>query len=215
MRVTRLFIWSFSLIILFPGEKAIAQSGFDTIRVGAVTYNGVFTPMILLPEFDVVAKMIDQQEKDRINKLRNEVYVTYPYALAAASILKDVNTNLDRLPDRRSRKKYIKDVNRQLDQTFKEPLKNMSIDQGHILIKLIDRQTGENCYDIIKELKGGLSAMVWQSVGVFFNNNLAHDYDAEGKDQEVEKIVKELEASNAYRYQLYQQEALLKKVTKH
>jgi uncharacterized protein DUF4294 len=84
-----------------------------------------------------------------------------------------------------------------------------------VLIKLIDRQTGQNCYSIIKELKGGFSAMVWQSVGVFFNNNLTRDYDPEGDDKEMEGFIKDLEASNVYRYQLYQQDQMLKKIAKH
>jgi hypothetical protein len=177
-------------------------------------YNGVSIPAGLLPEINITSTFIDAAQRAKMNKLRNDVYVTYPYALAAAAILKDVNANLDKMPDRRSRKKYLKEIDRQLDQTFKTALKNMSIDQGNVLIKLIDRQSGQNCYSIIKDMKGGFSAMVWQSVGVLFNNNLARDYDPEDRDKDLEGIVKDLEASNAYRYQLYQQEALLKKVAK-
>ena len=103
-------------------------------------------------------------------------------------------------------------MDKQLDHLFKDPLKQLSIDQGHVLIKLVNRQTGRNCYSIIKELKGGLSAVVWQSVGVFFNNNLNRDYDPTGDDKEVEDIVHDMEASTAYRYQVYQQQALLRNV---
>jgi hypothetical protein len=170
--------------------------------------------MILLPEFTQIGIMMPGEEKNRRNKLRSDIYEVYPYALAAASIFKDVNTALDKIPDRRDRKKYLKSIDKQLDQVFKGPLKNLSIDQGHILIKLINRQTGTNCYSIIKELKGGFNAVVWQSVGVLFNNNLNRDYDPMGTDREVEGIVHDLEASNTYRYQLYQQQALLSKVKK-
>ena len=210
----RMLLLLLAWLLLPASEKAAAQTGNDTIRVGAVEYNGKVMPMILLEEYNVIAKIADPAERERINKLRNEVYATYSYALAAAVILKDVNANLDNAQDRRSRKIYLKTIDKKLDQTFKEALKNMSIDQGHVLIKLIDRQTGQNCYSIIKELKGGFSAVVWQSVGVFFNNNLARDYDPNDRDKDIENIVKELEASNSYRYQLYEQEALLKKVTK-
>ncbi len=202
------------LILLSLSAAVSAQSGNDTLRVGAAMYNGVSIPAGLLPEINITSTFIDAAQRAKMNKLRNDVYVTYPYALAAAAILKDVNANLDKMPDRRSRKKYLKEIDRQLDQTFKTALKNMSIDQGNVLIKLIDRQSGQNCYSIIKDMKGGFSAMVWQSVGVLFNNNLARDYDPEDRDKDLEGIVKDLEASNAYRYQLYQQEALLKKVAK-
>jgi len=90
----------------------------------------------------------------------------------------------------------------------------LSIDQGHVLIKLINRQTGQSCYSIIKELKGGFSAMMWQSVGVMFNNNLIRPYEPDGRDAEIERIVLELEQSEHYRYQLYLQGEIIKRVTK-
>jgi len=207
-------IWFISGALLFAGSGSYAQGGNDTIRLGAVMEHGQVYPMILLPEFTEVAVMMPGEEKNRRNKLRSDVYQVYPYALAAATIFKDVNTALEKIPDRRDRKKYLKSVDKQLDHLFKEPLKNLSIDQGHILIKLINRQTGTNCYRIIKELKGGFNAVVWQSVGLVFNNNLNRDYDPFDRDKEVEGIVRDLEASNNYRYQLYQQQALLSKVKK-
>ncbi len=186
--------------------------GNDTIRLGAFTDNGKVYPMILLPEFERIALLMDPLERNRRARLRNDIYVTYPYALAAASIFREVNDNLEKLDGRRDRKKYLKTTDKKLDHLFKEPLKNMSIDQGHVLIKLISRQTGQSCYTIIREFKGGLSAMVWQSVGVFFNNNLTRKYDADDRDKEIENIVRDMEASASYRYQLYQQDAILKKI---
>ena len=205
-----IILWG--IMLLVSAKNAGAQSATDTIRLGAGMYQNKVIPAMLMPEVTIIAAFMDPKQKEHFNKLRNAVYATYPYALAAAAILKDVNTNLDNMPDRRSRKTYLKSIDKKLDATFKEPLKNMSIDQGHVLIKLIDRQSGQNCYSIIKEMKGGLSAMVWQGVGVFFNNNLHREYDPTGDDKELEGIVQELEASNAYRYQVYQQQALLRRV---
>lgn len=208
-------IWLVPVILLLTVVRAGAQnSENDTIRLSAISENGIIYPIILLPEVETVGEYIDPAERIRRDKLRNDIFVVYPYALAAAAVFKDINTNLDKLDGRHDRKKYLKSVDKSLDATFKEPLKNLSIDQGHVLIKLVNRQTGQNCYSIIRELKGGLSAMMWQSVGVFFNNNLIHEYDPEGKDREIESFVRDLEASNAYHYQLYQQQALLKKVKK-
>jgi hypothetical protein len=204
----------FAIPVLMSMQTGAQTSVNDTIRIGVISENGHDIPMVLLPEFETKADYINAEDRKRRDKLRSDIFVVYPYAIAAATIFKDVNDNLDKLDRRRDRKKYLKSIDKTLDNTFKEPLKNLSIDQGHILIKLINRQTGQNCYSIIKELKGGLSAVVWQGVGVFFNNNLNRDYDPEGDDKEIETFVKDLEASNSYRYQLYQQEALLKKIRK-
>jgi len=213
MRVIRNSIWFLGAYLLFTAGNVAAQnSEYDTIRVGAIVENDKTYPMILLPEMIVIGQITNQEERVRKAKLRNDIFTVYPYALTAATVFNSVNDSLDKFDRRHDRKKYLKSIDKSLDATFKEPLKNLTIDQCHVLIKLINRQTGQNCYSIIKELKGGFSAMVWQSVGVFFNNNLNHDYDPEGKDKEVEDMVKEMEASNIYRYQLYQQQALLRKI---
>ncbi len=208
-------IWPTCIVLLLIAVQTTAQNSVnDTIRLGAVMENGVSYPIIFLPEYELIGPLMDPKERARRDRLKNDVYVVYPYAIAAAAVFKDINDNLDKLDGRRDRKRYLKSIDKNLDHTFKEPLKNLSIDQGHVLIKLINRQTGQNCYSIIKELKGGFSAILWQSVGVLFNNNLARDYDPEDRDKDVEMIVKELEASMYYRYQLSQQQALLKKVAK-
>ena len=212
MYIRRPVILCICLMLLAAGRILAQTSPNDTIRLGAIVDHGQVFPMILLPEFALNNTMINAAERERRNRLRNDVYQVYPYALAAAAMFKEINDNLDKIPERRERKRYLKTMDKQLDHLFKDPLKQLSIDQGHVLIKLVNRQTGRNCYSIIKELKGGLSAVVWQSVGVFFNNNLNRDYDPTGDDKEVEDIVHDMEASTAYRYQVYQQQALLRNV---
>ena len=212
---SKMGIWSICITLLLITVQASAQNSTnDTIRLGAIMENGQSFPIILLPEFVIAGQLIDPEERTRREKLRTDISVVYPYAIAAAVVFKDINTNLDKLDDRRSRKKYLKTMDKNLDRTFKEPLKNLSIDQGHVLIKLINRETGQNCYSIIKELKGGFSAMLWQSVGVLFNNNLVREYDPEDRDKEMEMMIRELEASMYYRYQLSQQAALLRQIAK-
>lgn len=196
------------------GHARQVPSGNDTIRLGAATENGIVYPMVLLPEIETRSTYLDAAERIRRDKLRTDIFVVYPYALAAATVFKSINDSLENIDRRHDRKRYLKSLDKSLDATFKEPLKNLSIDQGHVLIKLINRQTGQNCYSIIRELKGGLNAMIWQGVGVFFNNNLRREYDPEGDDREMEYFVKDLEASNAYRYQLSRQDELLRKVKK-
>lgn len=211
------FIYSSLCVLMFlsSGHAFAQQAGVnDTIRLGGAVVDGRTYPYVFLPDFEIKDKMRNEEERKRINLLRNRVYATYSYALTAAAIFKKVQADMDTMDRRRDRKKYMKEIDRQLDVAFKKPLKDMSIEQGHVLIALINRQTGDNCYHVIRELKGGLNAVMWQSVGVFFNNNLRRDYDPEGQDKDLEMVVRELEASTAYRYQLYLQDELMKKVSK-
>ena len=201
------------LCFQFLVYKCAAQTGAnDTIRLGAFVENGKVYPMAFLPEFTKTALYLDNDARLRRDRLRRDIYIVYPYALTAASILGDVHKTLDTLEGRRERKRYLRETDRKLDVAFKQPLKNLTVDQGHVLVKLINRQAGQNCYSIIRELKGGFHAVIWQSVGVLFNNNLRHEYDPEGVDAEIEGIVQVLEGSANYRYHLYMQNELMKTI---
>lgn len=212
------FLAYISVLLLFWGislSPLYAQKGInDTIMLGAVTVKGVDYPMVFLDDCYITSNYLDPKERIRLARLRNDIYTVYPYALTAAAMLKDIHEHEAQLDGRRERKHYLKSIDKELDRTFKDPLKNLTIDQGHVLIKLIDRQTGENCFDIIKEVKGRFSAIAWESVGILFKNNLTREYDPQGNDRDVERIVSELEASNLYRYELLQQQAMMRQISK-
>lgn len=115
--------------------------------------------------------------------------------------------NLAKIGDnKKARKQYLNGIEKELNKRFKGELENLTISQGQVLVKLINRQTGKNCFGIIKELKGGFSAVVWQSVALLFSNSLKKEYDPHGADREMEVIVAELEATqwHKYKYQLQQ-----------
>lgn len=200
--------------MLLSGACLGQFSANDTIRLGAVIENGQCYPMAFLPEFTHIGLYIKPEDRLRRDRLRRDIYAVYPYAITAATILSEVRTTLDTLDSRRDRRRYLKEVDRRLDVAFKQPLKNLTIDQGHVLVKLINRQTGRNCYSIIREMKGGISAVVWQSVGLVFDNNLRREYDPTGDDAEMEGMVQVLEGSANYRYQLYRQNELMKMAQK-
>jgi hypothetical protein len=69
----------------------------------------------------------------------------------------------------------------------------MSVNDGRVLIKLINRETNQVSYDIIEEVKGGFSAVFWQGVARIFGNNLKAQYDPLGEDRQIEQIVRYIE----------------------
>jgi len=95
------------------------------------------------------------------------------------------------------RKKYIKSREKELKEQFADPLSNLSVYQGKVLMKLINRQTGNNCYDIIKEYRGGFNARLYQTVAFFFGSSLRQDYDIvhDATDRQIESIVREIDGS--------------------
>ncbi len=137
-------------------------------------------------------------------RLRNAVFVTYPYARIAGSTINDINSKLTGVESKKERKAIIKTREKELKKQFSDPLSNLSVYQGKILMKLINRQTGNNCYEIIKEYKGGFNARFYQTVAFFVGGNLKQEWDL-GKnkmDRDIENIVKEIDGTwynNPYR----------------
>ena len=178
------------------GEKRPEWGPNDTIIVSIIKYEGEVLPykelemayVSNLPP-DKLAKAIQQY-----NRLRNAVYVTYPYARTAGNTLNDVNAKLVGINSKNERKKYIKSREKELKERFADPLTNLSVYKGKVLMKLINRQTGNNCYEIVKEYKGSLSARMYQTVAFFFGSSLRQPYDlADVTDRQIESIVKEID----------------------
>ncbi|TMI61963.1 MAG: DUF4294 domain-containing protein [Bacteroidetes bacterium] len=135
-----------------------------------------------------------EKYKAEWTRLRNAVYVTYPYARVAGATINDINAQLAGVKNKNKRKEIIKSREKELRKQFQQPLENLSVYQGKILMKLINRQTNNDCYEIIKEYKGSFNARVYQTVAFFFGSSLKQDYDLTKKDnRDIENIVKEID----------------------
>ena len=191
----------FVLILSAKNNTVFAQTEpKDTILTGAVIYNGDTIEAKTLEE----VQMFSHVNFDAVNnlakwtRLRNAVYVTYPYARRAGAVLNDINAKLANVTDKTARKDYIKTREKELKKEFTDPLTNLSVYQGKVLMKLINRETGNNCYNIIKDYKGGFTARFYQTIAFFFSSNLKQPYDAKGDDAPIEKIVLEVQRMYGY-----------------
>jgi hypothetical protein len=167
----------------------------DTIIVPAKIYDGELLPANNI-QYDYVRAPMTAASRKRLEewtRLRNAVYVTYPYARRAGLIMNEMNAKMVLMTSESERKAYVASREKDLKKEFTQPLEQLSIYQGKILMKLINRQTGNNCYDIIKEYRGGFTARFWQTVAFFFSSNLKQPYDPKGDDQQIEVIVEEVE----------------------
>jgi hypothetical protein len=167
----------------------------DTIIVPFIVYQGDTIPSRILAMVMVNHPMSREMRRrmEEWTRLRNAVYVTYPYARRAGSILNEMKIKLAGLASESQRTAYIKTRERELKKEFTDPLEKLSVYQGKVLMKLINRQTGNDCYNIIKEYKGGFTARFWQTVAFFFGSSLKQPYDASGDDRLMESIVQEVE----------------------
>jgi hypothetical protein len=182
----------------FP-VSATAQNGQgpnDTIRVhGCIEANGDTIPCSFLPPVYVYTRLTGKWKKYHAEwtRLRNAVYVTYPYAAAASRIMNDINSKLIGVTEKSKRKAIIRSREKELKREFSDKLTKLSVYQGKVLMKLINRQTGNNCYEIIEEYKGSFTATVYQTVAIVFGSNLKQSYEPSGQDREIESIVHDVE----------------------
>lgn len=169
----------------------------DTLITGAVVYEGDTIEAKVLAGVYVFsyAKL---GAKAKWTRLRNAVYVTYPYAKRASLILNDINVHIAGHTDQAFITNYINSREKDLKKQFTDPITNLSVYQGKILMKLINRETGNSCYNILKEFKGGFTARFWQTVAFFFGSSLKQPYDPKGEDAEIETIVKEVRRMYGY-----------------
>lgn len=185
-----------SLVFFTAGYLcAHAQTGrYDTLQTNAVVIEGDTVEAKTLYNFAIYTRIAyaNAEMRAKMTRLRNAIIVTYPYAMRSGAILNDMNAKLANVSDKSDRKDYIKSREKELKKEFTDPLSNLSVYQGKVLMKLINRQTGNSCYDIIKEYKGGLTARFYQTVAFFFSSNLKQSYDAYGEDHEIEMILKEV-----------------------
>ena len=115
---------------------------------------------------------------------------TYPYALIAKEKFGIADSVLNsRKFTSKQKTKYIKDFEKDLFKDFEKPLRKMTITQGGLLLKLIDREIGQSSYQIIKEYRGGFNAIFWQGVAKIFGSDLKRPYDKFGEDKITEDLV--------------------------
>jgi hypothetical protein len=198
------YILLFGFVVVIGSKSFTQKSSYDTIQLAAwISPEGDTLSLSYLPIVQIQTHKIltreERRKKEEWTRLRNAVYITYPYAKAASKIMNEINAKLVGVSDRKSRKLIIKSREKELRKEFTDKLTNLSIYQGKILMKLIYRETGNNCYEIIEEYKGGFTAALYQTIAVVVGTNLKQHYDANAKDKDLEVIVKDIERMYGYR----------------
>ena len=147
--------------------------------------------VIDLPPFEVNRKMPRKLKKQirQNKKLVRNIKKVYPYAKLAGMKLNEYEEILKNAPNDVERRKLMKRAEQELKNEFEDDLKKLTFTQGLILIKLVDRETGESSYALVQELRGKFTAFFWQTFARLFGYNLKIKYDPLDKDKDIENIV--------------------------
>lgn len=183
------------LALLVWAAPVRAQESFPGHVLKASVVDGDTIATVQLREAHVLTRWTarDRREAQRYDRLTRNVVKVFPYARLTGQLLKEYEHDLSRIERENDQDLYIKLAEAELRAEFEAEVKDLTISQGQVLVKLIDRETGKTSFDLVKDLRGGFQAFAWQGLARLFGHNLKSRYDPHGDDMLVEVIVARIE----------------------
>jgi hypothetical protein len=154
--------------------------------------NGDTIPTVTLQPITVAENRVfaSKREERKWSRLKRDVAKVYPYSKLAGKKLKQYNDTMVGM-NPKEQKRMLRKAEDELKAEFEDDIRNMTLNQGRILIKLIDRESGSTSYGLVKDLRGSFQAVFWQSVARIFKANLKSSYDpnSNSEDRMIEDII--------------------------
>lgn len=186
---------------LFVSAVLQAQEIHEDVIDGTVvqvmiTEDGDTIIMAQLEDVSVtsIRKFRNKQERRHYHRMRYYANRVYPYAVEAVKVFREIEATTKDM-QKRSRKKYIKQLQKDLKDKFKDPLKKLTRTEGKVLIKMIERELECPVYSVVKELRGGFTAVYWQGMAKLYSINLKEGYNAKS-DPVLEMILSSMDVSH-------------------
>ena len=162
------------------GYSHIVDEYGDTCRYVFLRDLYVFPPM----------KFKDKKEEEFYWRTVRDVRKTLPYAKLAFSTLCETYEYIQTIPDKKAREKHLKTLEKDIFEQYKPVVKKMTKNQGKIMLKLINRETDQTSFNIVKAFLGSFRAGFWQTFGRFFGMNMKAGFhpDKNREDAIIERI---------------------------
>ncbi len=151
----------------------------DTVYLAFIREVHVFPPL----------KFTNRRQEQFYWRTVRDVKKTLPYAKLVSRELHAVNAHLSTIPDDRERRRFLREYEKQVLREYEPELKKFTINQGRLLLKLIDRECNSTSYDLLRAYRGNVTAIFWQGIARIFGSNLKSEYDAAGNDKIVERVI--------------------------
>ena len=178
-------------------ESQTINGRTGTVVYGRIDENGDTTLIVYLPEMDIhlLGRYYEIIETRQGRRLANNVRKVYPYAKLAAQKLQEYDSLLCMTESERERKNMMKDAEDDITANYADELKNLTLTQGAILIRLVDRETGNTSYHLVQELRGKLRAAFYQGFARLWGYNLKDEFDPKNnkEDEQIDIIATLLE----------------------
>ena len=181
-----------------PQSSVVDFSNPTEPTTGSVVYgriepNGDTTLIVYLPEVDIdlMQRYLQITDTRQGRRLANNVKKVFPYAKLAGAKMQEYDSILANISDKSERKRLMKQAEDEITEQYTEELKNLTIAQGLILVRLIDRETGNTSYKVVQELRGKVRAFFYQGFARLWGYNLKTEYDPHNnpEDDDIETIM--------------------------
>ncbi len=169
-------------LLITSSISSIAQDKF--LIAPFSIFNGDTFFIADVPEVKVLA-FKNKEEHKKYNILKRRVLKVYPFAMSAKEKLLGIQVGLDSITKRRHKKRYTKEAAKWVKEEYADRLKNLTMSEGKILVKLIYRETNTSSYEILKSYRGRFNAFFWQTMAKFWDNNLKTEYDSVNNREDI------------------------------
>lgn len=186
--------WLLSILLFITTSVGFAQE--ETPKVfNAIVVDGDTIADITLDEVEILLFKypVTKKGKRKLNRYVRNVKRVLPYAKLAGTKLHEYEAILLEAKSDKERRKIMKQAEKEIAEEYTDDLKDLTFSQGFILIKLIDRETGDTSYDLVQELRGKFTAFFYQAFARLWGFNLKTRYDPTGEDRQLETVVRMIE----------------------
>jgi hypothetical protein len=171
--------------------KTLIVALFISIKAFAIQYSPLdSTYCITLPTCDIVSNRTFKTIKEKAdwNVLKANVKKVYPYSIYVKMKLAEMDAQLAFYKTKKEKNTFIAKSEKELINSFESEIKKLTVSQGKVLVKLIDKETNSTTYQIIRERRGVMSSLLWQGVSLMFGGNLKVEFNKES-DKNIEDII--------------------------
>lgn len=198
MRRISIYMLLMLLCLSVPSGRLQAQVGFgnNKLLAYATIQDGDTIPIFHLETVNIVTKwaLLTDKEIKKNQKLIRNVRKTLPYAKEARRRLQEIEKEMAGLPPAK-RKAYIKNYEQEMLAEFQADLEGLTFSQGKVLLKLVDRETGNNSYTLVADLRGKVRATFYNTFARMFGFNMKERFDPKRnkEDNLIDRIARSIE----------------------
>lgn len=176
------------------GQSTSGESTLSVVQ--AIIIGNDTVPYFVLPTYYCYPplKFKNKKEEQFYWRTVRDVKVVLPYVRHIRRVMEKTNEALMSMPDKASRDAYMKNFEKRIYKENETKFKDLTLNQGKLIIRLLDRETNNTSYELIKAYRGSFSAGFWQVFALVLGADLKTKYGTKEEDAVIERVIVLVEA---------------------